>query len=88
MSQDIPPYVLANGNHTRLYGLNREGLKRHKFSPHTISTLNQAYRIIFRTTGPLKEALERVENEVEQIPEVRHLLDFIKQSKRGVCRRK
>ena len=88
VSQDIPPYVLANGNHTKLYGLNREGLKRHNFSPETLKILNQAYRIIFRTTGPLKEALERVENEVEPIPEVRHMLDFIRQSKRGICRRK
>ncbi len=88
VSQDIPPYVLANGNHTKLYGLNREGLKRHNFNPETLRILNQAYRIIFRTPGPLNQALERVEKEVEPIPEVRHMLDFIRQSKRGVCRRK
>ncbi|NPA25668.1 MAG: acyl-ACP--UDP-N-acetylglucosamine O-acyltransferase [Deltaproteobacteria bacterium] len=89
VSQDIPPYVLANGNHTKLYGLNREGLKRHKFSPETLRILNQAYRIIFRTTGlSLEKAIARVEEEVELIPEVRHMIDFIRQSKRGVCRRK
>ena len=89
VSQDIPPYVLANGNHTRLYGLNSEGLKRHKFSKETIKTINQAFRILFRTTGlSLAKAIERVENEVENIPEVVHMINFIKQSKRGVCRRK
>ncbi|MCD6533501.1 MAG: acyl-ACP--UDP-N-acetylglucosamine O-acyltransferase [Deltaproteobacteria bacterium] len=89
VSQDIPPYVLANGNHTKLYGLNNEGLKRHKFSKETIKTINQAFRIIFRTTGlSLVKAIERVENEVENIPEVVHLINFIKESKRGVCRRK
>ncbi len=89
VSQDIPPYVLANGNHTRLYGLNSEGLKRHGFSKETIKAITQAFRIIFRTTGlPLAKAIERVENEVENIPEVSHMLNFIKQSKRGVCRRK
>ncbi len=89
VSQDIPPYVLANGNHTRLYGLNSEGLKRHNFSKKTIKTINQAFRILFRTTGiSLAKAIEQVENEVENIPEVAHMINFIKQSKRGVCRRK
>ncbi len=89
VSQDIPPYVLANGNHTRLYGLNSEGLKRHGFSKETIKTITKAFRIIFRTTGlPLAKAIERVEDEVDNIPEVTHMLNFIKQSKRGVCRRK
>ncbi|MBN2705791.1 MAG: acyl-ACP--UDP-N-acetylglucosamine O-acyltransferase [Deltaproteobacteria bacterium] len=89
VSQDIPPYVLANGNHTRLYGLNTEGLKRNRFSPETIRTINQAYRIIFRSSGlTLERALTRVENEVEQLPEVKHMLGFIRESKRGVCRRK
>lgn len=88
VSQDIPPYLLANGNHTRLYGLNSEGLKRHGFSKETIKSLTKAFRIIFRTTLPLAKALERVENEVEEIPEVKHMLNFIKSSKRGVCRRK
>ena len=89
ISQDIPPYVLASGNHTRLFGLNSEGLKRHQFSQETIKTITQAFRIIFRTTGlPLAKAIEQVENEVELISEVVHMLNFIKQSKRGVCRRK
>ena len=89
VSQDIPPYVLANGNHTRLYGLNSEGLKRHDFSKETIKTINQAFRIIFRTTGlSLTKAIEQVENEVENIPEVMHMINFIKQSKRGVCRKR
>ncbi|MBN2704832.1 MAG: acyl-ACP--UDP-N-acetylglucosamine O-acyltransferase [Deltaproteobacteria bacterium] len=89
VSQDIPPFVLANGNHTRLYGLNVEGLKRHNFDKHTIRTLNQAYRILFRTTGlSLAKAIARVESEIENITQVRHMINFIQQSKRGVCRRK
>lgn len=88
VSQDIPPYVLANGNHTKLYGLNREGLKRHGFAPETLKILNQAFRIIFRTTLPLQKALSRVEEEVEMIPEVAEMLKFIKESQRGVCRRR
>jgi len=88
VAQDIPPFVLANGNHTRLYGLNREGLKRHQFSPETLKILNQAFRILFRTTGlSLTKAIERVENELEIIPEIQEMIDFIKSSERGVCRK-
>ncbi|RLB72758.1 MAG: acyl-[acyl-carrier-protein]--UDP-N-acetylglucosamine O-acyltransferase [Deltaproteobacteria bacterium] len=89
VSQDIPPFVLATGNHTRLYGLNKEGLKRRGFSQEALNSLNQAYRIIFRTTGlSLAKAMERVTNEVEMTPEVQEMLDFIKASERGVCRKR
>ncbi len=88
VSQDIPPFVLANGNHTRLYGLNKEGLKRRGFSEETLKSLNRAYRIIFRTPGlSLAKALDRVRNELGMTPEIKELLNFIETSERGVCRK-
>jgi UDP-N-acetylglucosamine acyltransferase len=45
-----------------------------------------AYRIIFRSQITLTKAMERVQAEVPELPEIRHLLDFLKSSKRGVCR--
>ncbi len=84
--QDIPPYMVAAGNRARLFGLNTIGLKRHKFSEATMGALKQAYRILFRSHLPLRKALERVEKEVPELPEIRHLIDFLSKSKRGVCR--
>jgi len=84
--KDIPPYTIAAGSRARLYGLNLVGLRRHKFSEGTISALKQAYRILFRSHLALHKAMGRVEKEVEELPEVRHLLEFLKGSKRGVCR--
>jgi UDP-N-acetylglucosamine acyltransferase len=84
--QDIPPYTIAAGNRAHLYGLNLVGLKRHKFSEETITALKQAYRILFRSHLILHKAMDRVEKEVTNLPEVRHLLEFLKGSKRGVCR--
>ena len=84
--QDIPPYMTASGNRAKLYGLNLVGLKRHGFPETTIASLKQAYRILFRSHLPLRKAIEKVEQEVPEIPEIRHLLDFIKNSKRGICR--
>lgn len=87
---DIPPYVTAvvarGGKGRGLFGLNLVGLKRNRFPAETIAELKKAYRILFRTELPLREALARAEAETAPIPEVRHLLDFVRSSKRGVQR--
>ncbi len=84
--QDVPPYMVAAGNRARLFGLNNIGLKRHNFSESTMAALKQAYRILFRSHLTLHKALDRVEKEVPELPEIRHLIDFLKETKRGVCR--
>ncbi len=84
--KDVPPYMCASGNRAQLFGLNAVGLRRHHFPETTISALKQAYRIIFRSHITLTKAIEKVPAEVPDLPEIRHLLDFLKSSKRGVCR--
>jgi UDP-N-acetylglucosamine acyltransferase len=87
VSKDIPPYVLASGSpRAKLYGLNIIGLKRHDFARDTLVALKRAYRILFRFGLTLNEAIERVMAEVDQLPEVVSLLEFIKSSERGVTR--
>jgi UDP-N-acetylglucosamine acyltransferase len=87
VSKDIPPYVLASGTpRARLYGLNLVGLKRHGFGAESLLALKRAYRILFRLGLTLNEAIERVTAEVEQLPEIVGLIDFIKSSERGVTR--
>lgn len=84
--KDVPPYTIAQGNHAKLFGLNLIGLKRRDFSEATIKALDKSYRIIFRSQLLLKDAIKKVEEEVESLPEVRHFVEFIKKSERGVCR--
>jgi UDP-N-acetylglucosamine acyltransferase len=88
--QDVPPYVIAVVARPQkapsLYGLNHIGLKRNKFTEEVISALKKAYRILFRSGAPMRDAVAKVEAEVELLPEVRRLLDFIRSSKRGVLR--
>ena len=86
VGKDIPPYVIAAGPRVTLHGLNSVGLKRYGFSQKTLSLLKKAYRIIFRIGITLNEAIERVTAEVEQVPEVIKLIDFIKSSQRGITR--
>jgi len=84
--KDVPPYMCAAGNRAQLFGLNSVGLKRHRFPEATMSALKQAYRILFRSHLTLAKAIDRVQAEIPSLPEIRHLLDFLKSSKRGVCR--
>jgi UDP-N-acetylglucosamine acyltransferase len=90
IGRDIPPYVTAVVSRRQrgsgLHGLNLIGLKRNRFSAETIAELKKAYRILFRSGLPLQEALARAEADTATVPEVRHLLDFIRSSKRGVQR--
>lgn len=84
VSKDIPPYCRAAGGRPRLYGLNAVGLERRGFQADTRRRLRQTYRILFQSGLNVSQAKARVETEVEQIPEVRHLLDFIDTSERGI----
>ena len=86
ITKDIPPYVIASGDRAKLYGLNKIGLKRHGFSEETLGIMKKAYQMTFRQGFPLKEAIEKVLLEVEQIPEVVRFIDFIKSSERGITR--
>jgi UDP-N-acetylglucosamine acyltransferase len=87
VSQDVPPYMMAAGDRAKLYGLNSVGLKRHQFSEQEIKALKKAYRIIFRSGLTLEKAMKAVEEDaIFQIPKVQHLLQFIRYSKRGICR--
>jgi UDP-N-acetylglucosamine acyltransferase len=86
VTKDVPPYTIASGNHAKLFGLNLVGLKRRNFSEESIEALTKAYRIIFRSQLLLDAALKKAQDEVDDCPEVRHFIQFIKESERGVCR--
>ena len=87
---DIPPYVKAvvgrGQKGTGLFGLNLVALKRNGFSEDTIAGLKKAYRLLYRSGLPMAEALARIEGELSPTPEIRHLVEFIRSSKRGVQR--
>jgi UDP-N-acetylglucosamine acyltransferase len=83
-SRDVPPYSIIDGDHI-VKGINLVGLKRAGFTSAQITPLRQAFRQLFARRGNLSRGLERVEAEVPLTPEVAHLLEFIKSSKRGVA---
>ena len=85
---DIPPYMLATGTEgAKLFGPNIIGLKRHGFPSEVIQGLKKCYRIIFRSGLTVAEALERARRELEPMPEITRLIDFVSSSsKRGITR--
>ncbi|MEM5788160.1 MAG: acyl-[acyl-carrier-protein]--UDP-N-acetylglucosamine O-acyltransferase, partial [Syntrophobacteraceae bacterium] len=62
------------------------GLRRNGFSPEAIKAIKKCYKIIFRSGLTVSEATERVRQEVDSLPEVERLLEFIFTSKRGMAR--
>jgi UDP-N-acetylglucosamine acyltransferase len=85
---DIPPYITASGMKVKLYGINVLNLQRHKVPDEAIQGLRKAYKVLFRSPLTMEEAIKRVhEDPISSLQEVRHMLDFIKGTKRGVTRR-
>jgi UDP-N-acetylglucosamine acyltransferase len=85
--QDIPPYSTCDGHPARVYGLNLVGLRRHKIEKESIHQLNQAFRILFNSGLAVRHAAERIEKEISSpAPEVKHLLEFVKKTERGLTR--
>ncbi|MBI3319556.1 MAG: acyl-ACP--UDP-N-acetylglucosamine O-acyltransferase [Candidatus Omnitrophica bacterium] len=84
--QDVPPYSTCVGYPARVFGLNTEGLRRAEMSATIRERLNQAFRVLFRSGLSMRHAVEQVAHDANQCQEVDHLLTFIRQSKRGICR--
>jgi len=84
--QDIPPFMLADGNPAVVRTINKVGLERNGVSPEAQSALKQAYKILCRDGLTVSNAIERIAADLPALPEVRHLVGFIKASERGVAR--
>ena len=82
LSQDIPPYCMAEGNRATLRGLNLTGLRRH-LKREEINTLKTAYKELFESGKALQESAEELLNS-SQSENVKKLVTFITKSKRGI----
>jgi UDP-N-acetylglucosamine acyltransferase len=85
VNSDLPPFFLYSDFNVAPKGLNIVGLKRAGFSLEEIQRLKAAYRILYRSDLKQDQALRRIEAELPG-PHTRHLLEFIRRSKRGICR--
>jgi len=86
VSKDVPPYVMVVGDRAELWGINVIGLRRKGFSREKIKQIKEVYKKLFRAKLPLSEAIKKVEEEDNYCEEVKYMIEFIKNSKRGICR--
>lgn len=84
ITHDIPPYTIGAGIPFKFGGLNIIGLKRNGMTLHTRKELAKAFKLLYRSNLRMEEALQRITDEVEPLPEVNHWIQFCRHSKRGL----
>jgi UDP-N-acetylglucosamine acyltransferase len=84
--QDVPPYMLADGNPAETRTINKVGLERNGVSEESQAALKQAYKILFRDGLTISNALERIKAKVPARPEIKHLVQFVRASERGISK--
>ena len=83
---DIVPFTLVEGSPAAACGLNTVGMSRSGVTPEARKKIKQAYRIIFRSGLRLEDAVKAIEDEIEPCEEIEHMITFLKNVDRGICR--
>ena len=86
--QDLPPYLMAQGDRAKLCGINRVGLRRSDIERTSIDVLHKAYKTLF--LGGLQKGVQTLEQDLAQqdppCAELQSLLRFVQSSQRGICK--
>jgi UDP-N-acetylglucosamine acyltransferase len=83
-TQDIPPYLLVDGHPCTARGVNLIGLKRRGFNDEVLRRLRKAYRILYKSSHNIGEAIDQIAAWEETGPEVDLFVDFVRGSERGI----
>jgi UDP-N-acetylglucosamine acyltransferase len=86
LRQDLAPFMLADGSPAETHTINKVGMERHGISEEAITALRAAYKILFREGLLMSNAVARVEAELPPLPEIQHLVQFIRASERGITK--
>jgi UDP-N-acetylglucosamine acyltransferase len=84
--QDVPPFMIVDGNPGETRTVNKVGLDRNGVAEAAQVALRQAYKILFRDGLTISNALARIEKELPGVPEVQYLVQFVKSSERGISK--
>ena len=86
MRKDVPPYVKAAREPLSYVGINSIGLRRRGYDSEKIREIQNIYRILYQKAYNNTQASEIIEAEMEATPERDEILQFIKNSKRGIMK--
>lgn len=84
--QDVPPFMLADGNPAETRTINKVGLERNSVCEQVQSVLRQAFKLLFREGLTISNALTRIEAELPSSPELEHLVRFVRATQRGISK--
>ena len=84
--QDIPPFMIADGNPAKVRGINLVGLERSGFPPESVKWIKEAFRLIYRSKYNTRQAVEAMQKELPLENEIRLIIEFIERSERGIIR--
>jgi UDP-N-acetylglucosamine acyltransferase len=84
--QDVPPFMMADGNPAETRTINKIGMERNGISEKAQSALRQAYKILFREGLTIRNAVAKVEKKLPAVEEIRHLVQFVRASERGISK--
>jgi UDP-N-acetylglucosamine acyltransferase len=84
--QDVPPFMIVDGNPAETRTINKIGLERNGVSDEAQTALRQAYKILFREGLTIPNAVAKIEAELPKLSEVQHLVNFVRSSERGVTK--
>ncbi len=84
--QDVPPFMLADGNPAETRTINKVGMERHGWPKKLQAAMRQAFKILFREGLTIPNALARIEREVPASAELNHLVSFVRKSERGISK--
>jgi len=86
VNMDVPAYVMINGNPPEPKGINVTGLERRGFSKEAIAALRRAFKILYRRSLTLEEALQQLAELAQEAPEVNLLIASVRASTKGILR--
>ncbi len=84
--QDVPPFMIADGNPAKVRSYNKVGLERHGFDEAAQRNVKDAYRIIYRSALNLQQAVEQLRSDLPDVPEVQQIIAFVTSSPRGIIK--
>lgn len=88
ISQDVPPFMMVDGNPLAVRGFNAEGLRRRGFGPERLAAVKHMHRLLYRQGLTLEAARAQIAalQQGEAAPDVAQMLDFLDRSTRGIAR--
>lgn len=84
--QDVPPFMIADGNPAKVRSYNKVALERHGFSEESHRAIKEAYRLIYRSALNLQQAVEQIRSDLPETPELAQLVAFVTSSPRGIIK--